>query len=287
MSAEVPSGALPRCALHADALAGATCQRCGSFVCTECTTWVMGRMYCPACAVRPEVNYLEAFRLKLWGRRDASAWLVVGVTELLLFLALGALMAGTFGLALAFLASAGVGLAFFLGMRWARLGLLAVPLLAMLLTALSTGAPALMFFVPLMVAVNIFRDTRSRLFFRLEVPERELRRLWDLRVNNPLARHALSLGVGSLLLLVLTPLLSLLGEGFVLSFLFMAMAMAMAMLALVLGAVALRRVDPEARPPIGRRWEALGAMGLALASLTFGFMLHGQRLVELLGGAVD
>ncbi|GEL69437.1 hypothetical protein [Myxococcus virescens] len=287
MSAEVPSGALPRCALHPDALAGATCQRCGSFVCTECTTWVMGRMYCPACAVRPEVNYLEAFRLKLWGRRDASAWLVVGVTELLLFLALGALMAGTFGLALAFLASAGVGLAFFLGMRWARLGLLAVPLLAMLLTALSTGAPALMFFVPLMVAVNIFRDTRSRLFFRLEVPERELRRLWDLRVNNPLARHALSLGVGSLLLLVLTPLLSLLGEGFVLSFLFMAMTMAMAMLALVLGAVALRRVDPEARPPIGRRWEALGAMGLALASLTFGFMLHGQRLVELLGVAVD
>ncbi|NOJ80491.1 hypothetical protein [Myxococcus xanthus] len=283
MSVEVPSGALPRCALHPGALAGATCQRCGGFVCTECTTWVMGRMYCPPCAVRPEVNYLETFRLKLWGRRDASAWLVVGVTELLLFLALGALMAGRFGVALACLASAGVGLAFFLGMRWARVGLLAVPLLAMLLAAPSMGAPALVFFVPLMVAVNIFRDTRSRLFFRLEVPERELRRLWELRANNPLARHALSLGVGSLLLLVLTPLLSVLGVGFVLSLILMAMAM----LALVLGAVALQRVDPEARPPIGRRWEALGAMGLALASLTFGFMLHGQRLVELLGGAMD
>ncbi|NVI99420.1 hypothetical protein HV824_14995 [Myxococcus sp. AM009] len=283
MSAEVSSGALPRCALHPEALAGATCQRCGGFVCTACTTWVMGQMYCPDCAARPEVNYLETFRLGLWGRRDASAWLVIGVAELLLFLALGALVGGTFHLALAFLASAGVGLAFFLGMRWARLGLLAVPLLAMLLTAPSMGAPALVFFVPLMVAVNIFRDTRSRLFFRLDVPERELRRLWDLRVNNPLARHALSLSVGSLLLHVLTPLLSFIGVGFVLSFI----CMAMATLALVLGAVALRRVDPEARPPIGRRWEALGAMGLALASLTFGFMLHWRRMVELFGGAVD
>lgn len=283
MSADVSPGALPRCALHPDALAGATCQRCGGFVCTACTTWVMGRMYCPACAVRPEVNYLEAFRLKLWGQRDASAWLVVVVTELLLFLALGMLMSLEFVVALACLVSAGVGLAFFLGMRWARLGLLAVPLLAMLLTAPSAGAPALVFFVPLMVAVNIFRDTRSRLFFRLEVPERELRRLWDRRVNNPLARHALSLGAGSLLMHVLTPLLSFLDVELALSFIFMAMSM----LALVLGTVALRRVDPEAQPPIGRRWEALGAMGLALASLTFGCMLHGQRLVKLFGGAVD
>ncbi|MFP2962135.1 hypothetical protein ACLEPN_31230 [Myxococcus sp. 1LA] len=283
MSADVSPGALPCCALHPDAFAGATCQRCGSFICTACTTWVMGRMYCPACAVRPEVNYLEAFRLRLWGRRDASAWLVGGVTVLLVGLGLVALMAGTFGIGLAWLASAGVGVAFFLGMRWARLGLLAVPLLAMLLSAPSLGAPALLFFIPLMVSVNIFRDTRSRLFFRLEVPERELHRMWDLRVNNPLARHALSLGVGSLLLPVLAPLLSFFGVGFALSFVFLAMAM----LALVLGAVALRRVDPEARPPIGRRWEALGAVGLALASLTLWFVLHWQRMVELLGGAAD
>ncbi|WP_163783791.1 hypothetical protein [Myxococcus vastator] len=283
MSADVSSGALPRCALHPDALAGATCQRCGSFVCTACTTWVMGRMYCPPCAVRPEVNYLETFRLRLWGRRDVSAWLVVGVTELLLFLALGALVRREFGLALACLASAGVGLAFFLGMRWARLGLLAIPLLAMLMTAPSLGAPALVFFVPLMVAVNIFRDTRSRLFFRLDVPERELRRLWDLRVNNPLARHALSLSVGSLFLPVFAPLLSLFGGGSALTFIFAAMAM----LALILGVVALRRVDPEARPPIGRRWEALGAVCLALATLTLWGTLHWQRMVELFGGAVD
>ncbi|AEI63665.1 ABC transporter ATP-binding protein [Corallococcus macrosporus] len=283
MTADVSSGALPCCALHPDAFAGATCQRCGSFVCGVCTTWVMGRMYCPACAARPEVNYLEAFRLKLWGRRDASAWLVGLVTVVLVGLGLVALVAGTFGIALAWLASAGVGVAFFLGMRWARLGLLAVPLLAMLLTAPSLGAPALLFFVPLMVAVNVFRDTRSRLFFRLDVPERELHRLWDLRVNNPLARHALSLGVGSLFLPVLASLLSFFGVWWVLSVLFLGMAM----LALILGAVALRRVDPEARPPIGRRWESLGAVGLALTALVLWGVLHWQRMVALFGGAVD
>ncbi|ABF91414.1 putative membrane protein [Myxococcus xanthus DK 1622] len=283
MSAEVPSGALPRCALHPDALAGATCQRCGSFVCTECTTWVMGRMYCPACAVRPEVNYLEAFRLKLWGRRDASAWLVVGVTVVLVGLALVALMAGDVGTTLACLGSSGVGVAFFLGMRWARMGLLAVPLLAMLLTAQSLGAPALLFFIPLMVAVNVFRDTRSRLFFRLDVPERELRQLWDLRVNNPLARHALSLSVGSLFLPVFAPLLSYFGVWSALTFVFAGLSM----LALILGLVALRRVDPEARPPIGRRWEALGAVCLALVALALWGVLHRTRMVELLGGAVD
>lgn len=283
MSAEVSSGALPRCALHPDALAGATCQRCGGFVCTACTTWVMGRMYCPPCAVRPEVNYLETFRRGLWGRRDGSAWLVGGVTVVLVGLALVALMAGDVGTTLACLGSAGVGVAFFLGMRWARMGLLAVPLLAMLFTAQSLGAPALLFFIPLMVAVNVFRDTRSRLFFRLEVPERELHRLWDLRVNNPLARHALSLSVGSLFLPVFTPLFSFFGVWSVLTVVFVGMAM----LALVLGAVALRRVDPEARPPIGRRWEALGAVGLALASLTIWGVLYGARAVELFSGAVD
>ncbi|QDE94389.1 MULTISPECIES: hypothetical protein [Myxococcus] len=284
MSAEVSSGALPRCALHPDALAGATCQRCGGFVCTACTTWVMGRMYCPPCAVRPEVNYLETFRLGLWGRRDGSAWLVGGVTVVLVGLALVALMAGDVGTTLACLGSAGVGVAFFLGMRWARMGLLAMPLLAMLLTAQSLGAPALLFFIPLMVAVNVFRDTRSRLFFRLDVPERELHQLWDLRVNNPLARHALSLSVGSLFLPVLAPLLSFFFDvGSALTFVFVGMAM----LALILGVVALRRVNPEARPPIGRRWEALGAVCLALVALALWGVLHRTRMVELFGGVVD
>ncbi|WIG94079.1 hypothetical protein [Myxococcus sp. SDU36] len=283
MSADASSGALPRCALHPDALAGTTCQRCGSFVCTACTTWVMGRMYCPPCAARPEVNYLETFRLGLWGRRDASAWLVGGVTVLLAGLMLVASMAGDLRAAVVCAGSVGVGVAFFMGRRWARMGLLAVPLAGMLLTAESLGTPAVLFFIPLMVAVNIFRDTRSRLFFRLDVPERELHKLWNLRVNNPLARHALSLSVGSLFLPVFAPLLSLFGGGSALTFVFAAMAM----LALILGTVALRRVDPEARPPIGRRWEALGAVCLALATLTLWGTLYWQRMVELFGGAVD
>ncbi|WP_426756114.1 B-box zinc finger protein [Myxococcus sp. Y35] len=283
MSADVSPGALPRCALHPDALAGATCQRCGSFLCTTCTTWVMGRMYCPTCAVRPEVDYLETFRLGLWGRRDAGAWLVGGVTVLLVGLALLALVSGDLGAGLACLASAGVGVAFFLGLRWARLGLLAVPLLAMLLTAPSLGPPALLFFIPLIVAVNIFRDTRNRLFFRLDVPERELHLLWDRRINNPLARHALSLGVFALFMPVFAQMLFILGVLPVLTFGFVGVAV----LAVVLGAVALRRVDPQAQPPIGRRWEALGGLCLGLASLALWGLLYGPHALELLSGQVD
>ncbi len=284
MSTEVSSGALPLCAVHPEAFAGATCQRCGSFICTPCTTWVMGRMYCPTCAARPEVNYLEAFRLQLWGRRDAGAWMVGLGTVALVGPAVVAVMAGALGTGLLLLASMGVGLAFFLGHAWARLALLALPLVGMLLTARSLGPPALLFFVPFTIAVNLFRDTRSRLFFRLDIPEKELHRLWDRQVNNPLARHALSLGVGAMVLsVVLAPLL----------FVFMGLALLtlvfapMAMLAVVLGFVALRRVDLEARPPIGRRGEALAGIGLGLISLGLWGVFYGPRMLELLGVSVD
>ncbi|GHG88487.1 hypothetical protein [Comamonas sp. JC664] len=283
MSTEVSSGALPLCAVHPEAFAGATCQRCGSFICTPCTTWVMGRMYCPTCAARPEVSYLETFRLQLWGRRDAGAWMVGLGTVTLAGLAVVALLAGDFALGLALWASVGVGTAFFLGQPWARLALLALPLAAMLLTARSLGAPALLFFVPFTIALNLFRDTRSRLFFRLDIPERELHRLWDRQVNNPLARHALALGVGSLSLPVFSPLMRFFSGLSVLLVLFVVMAM----LAMVLGSVALRRVDLDARPPIGRRWEALVGMGLGLLSLGVWGTFYGARTLELLVGLAD
>ncbi len=284
MSTEGPPGVLPRCALHPDALAGATCQRCGGFVCTACTTWVMGRMYCPPCAARPEVNYLETFRLRLWGRRDAGAWMVGAGSVLLIGLAvLALLVAGDIVTGAALLASAGVGLAYFVGKRWARPALLAVPLGALLLTARALGPPALLFFFPFTLAVSLFRDTRSRLFFRLDVPERELRRLWDRRVNNPLARHALSLGVGAMFLPVFAPLLFIFGALSVLTLGFVLMGV----LAVVLGVVALQRVDLEAQPPIGRRWEALGGLCLGLASLALWGLLYGPRMLELLGGWRD
>ena len=51
-SAGVPSGA--RCATHPDRAASYTCQRCGNFLCFECTrlTAESGDVFCPTCEAK-------------------------------------------------------------------------------------------------------------------------------------------------------------------------------------------------------------------------------------------
>ena len=244
MSVDVPPSALPRCAVHPDELAGSTCARCGSFVCTACTTWVMGTLYCAACAARPEVNYLESFRLKYWGRRDPGAYLVGGGTLVFAWGGVAALQEGYVYSALAMLAAVVVGMAYFLGKRWARLPMLLTPLVLGLLATLASDtpafAPALLVFV---AAAQLYMDPRGKLFFRVEVSERELRRLWEREVNNPLARHAVALGLSALFLPLFAPF------------------------AILLGFLALRRVDLQARPPIGRRGQALAGVALGLGAV--------------------
>lgn len=244
MSADVPASALARCATHPDELAGATCQRCGAFICGMCSTWVMGGPYCPACAARPEVNYLETFRRELWGKRDAGAWLVGTGTVLLAWGAVTALLDGLAFACLLLLVSTGVGVCFFLGLRWARLALLLMPLCWALLALPEIGFPGVaLFLFPFLGALQLFLDTRNRLFFRVEVSESALRHLWDLRINNPMARHALSLGVSAFFLPLLAPA------------------------AIVCGCIGLWRVDLQARPPIGRRASAILGIVLGLGAV--------------------
>ena len=68
-----PEGA--RCSLHPDRPALLACQRCGAFICEDDQCPIDGALYCPPCAARPDVDYLDAFRLKHWGVRDSWAWL--------------------------------------------------------------------------------------------------------------------------------------------------------------------------------------------------------------------
>lgn len=251
MVPEVRAAVTPRCAAHPDQDAGATCQRCGSFLCGACRHWVLSAVYCPTCAARPEINYLETFRLRFWGRRDAWTYLVGLVTLALVGAALKALVEGLWPVALALLGAAGVGVAFFLGQRWARIGLMLVPVAAALLAMPQAGAPVLaVCFIPFCAALQIYLDPRNRLFFRIDVPRNMLRRLWDLHANNPLARHALTLGISSVFMPVLAPL------------------------AVLFGLIALRRVDPNARPPIGRKGQALTGIVLGVgAVLLWGFFV--------------
>ncbi|NMO20318.1 DUF4190 domain-containing protein [Pyxidicoccus fallax] len=252
MSADVPPSALARCATHPDELAGATCQRCGGFMCGTCATRVMYELglYCPACAARPEMNYLETFRQKLWGKRDSGAWLVAFFVPFAIAGGVKALRVGAVPAAVSLLASAGVGVGFFLGQRWARYALLLVPFALVFLALPALGVPqgfaqvaALIF--PLLGALQLFLDPRNQLFFRLDISQRALHRLWDLKENNPLARHAVTLGVGAFMLPLFAPI------------------------AIVCGCIALRRVDPQARPPIGRRGSAVSGIVLGVLALVF------------------
>ena len=268
MSSEVPASSLARCAIHPELIAAGTCSRCGGFACADCLTAVSGlegRMFCAACAARPEVNYLEAFRLEYWGRRDVWAWTVglvtVGVCALVALLLLGGPRSPREGLAaLLLLASVPVGVAFFLGRPWARTALMLTPWgLALIAGALAPEVrivPLLIGTSPFaLIAIRIHRDVRNQLFFRRPVTPGQLKALWNVRRNNPFARQALSFGLSGVLVPVFAPL------------------------AVLFGAVALRRVDPQAHPPIGRGGQALAGLVLGVASL----LLWGFVLLPFLG----
>lgn len=259
MSFEVSPNALARCATHPEELAGATCHRCGAFTCTACTAWVMGIGHCATCAARPEVNYLETFRRGLWGRRDSGAWSVGAGSLLLMLMVPLALSYGQVLTALGLLAGAVVGVAWFLGQRWARLPLLLLPLVSGLVVAPSVDLPVLgLLLLAFITVLQAFLDTRGKLFFRIEVPERALQRLWDRDFNNPMARRAVTLGVGALFLPLFAPL------------------------AILFGFAALRQVDLKAWPPIGRRGHAIAGIVLGLAAL----VLWGLFLIPYFTGGM-
>ncbi|MBI4576691.1 MAG: YIP1 family protein [Planctomycetes bacterium] len=63
----VPEGA--RCALHPEAEAVASCDRCGGFACADCACEMGGRLLCPACRERSSPR--EGLP---WERREALGW---------------------------------------------------------------------------------------------------------------------------------------------------------------------------------------------------------------------
>lgn len=235
----------PQCAAHPTQAAGAVCRRCGSFCCDACATPVLGELFCPACAALPAVSYLEAFRLRLWGRRDPWAWLLGLGGVMSLALGVGELLSGEPWRAAVFpLLNAGVGFGYFLRQRWARWALLAQPLVMGAVAVLDSGEP--MYAVPYLMLLGfafiIVNDSRSKLFFRIPLSPPRLRQLWDVYENNLVARLAFTLGLFGLVLPFFAPV------------------------ALALGVVGLRRVDPDARPPIGRKWQALAGICLGVAA---------------------
>jgi hypothetical protein len=242
----VPMAEGAMCQAHPNEPAEGACTRCGTFYCSADHRVVLGKPYCDTCAVHPEVDYLEGFRLKLWGKRDAWTWvigfgavvnLILGVSllvlnpEEMLVQALFSLWAG------------GVGACFWLGMPWARGAFLFVPVGSVILGVMTTGPAAIaQGVVPMAIVVSIFNDTRNKLFFKQHVSMEALQKAWHLYMNNRVARAGFLLGI----LGVLVP-----GVG---------------VIAIICSIIGLRRVDPNSHPPVGRKGQAIA--GIVLGGLT-------------------
>ena len=233
------------CHAHPHEPARGTCTRCGTFFCAADYEVVLGKVYCTACAGLPEVDYLEGFRLERWGKRDTWTWLIGAgaVVNVLLGLSLLAtsaesmLVPGLFSLA-----AGAVGACFWRGMPWARTAFLFVPVGSIIINVMLTGPAAIaQGVVPLAIVISIYNDTRNQLFFKQPVSREKLQKAWHLYMNNTMARAGFLLAILGLLV----P-----GVG---------------VIAIICSIIGLRRVDPNAHPPIGRKGQAIA--GIILGSL--------------------
>lgn len=249
---DAPALSEARCSRHPDRSAVATCTRCGAFICSADRRELDARVYCPDCVVHPDVDYLEAFRLKYWGQRDTWAWLAgiggasYAFVAVVMFVGLSGYAPENrplgIGVALAVTVMATHGICFFLGLRWARQFLFLWPVLGAgisIATGQLRSLPGSL--VSGVLAAAIFFDTRNRLFFKVPVSRKQLQRAWNLYCNNQIARLGFSL---SLLSLFVGPL---------------------ALISLPMCIIGLRRVNPGATPPIGRKGLAIA--GVALSSI--------------------
>lgn len=248
-----------RCHAHPDLPALGTCTRCGVFFCEQDRRLVDGKPYCDTCAARPDVDYLEAFRLQYWGKRDGWAWMLGIGAVFNVLTGLFLLFSGSPEVLLTGLVALGagvVGACFWLGMPWARVAFIFVPIASMLASIVTVGpAGVAVGVMPMLIAIAIYNDTRNKLFFKVDVPRDRLQKAWHLYMNNGMARAGLMLGV-----------LGLIAPG-------------VGLIAMICSFIGLRRVNPNSHPPIGRKGQAIAGLVLgAVSSLFWGWRLSSMFL---------
>lgn len=253
---------MANCATHPDVEAVGTCSRCGQFFCAAERIELDGAVYCGTCGVRPDVDWLGLHFRVYEGKRSGLAWTFGGLGLLLAFMGIAALVSAELDLKRA--AAAGgllliaLGLlAFFSGHRLGRFAPVALALPAAVCFGVSSGE-GLPVFLATSILLVLFAlagvtDVRSKLFYRVPVPRKDLRKHFDRYGNNPLAIVASRLALASLFI----PGLSL--------------------VVIVMAVVALTRVNSKATPPVGNVGAAVGAIVFAL----FTSLIWGASLIPM------
>lgn len=246
------------CTAHG-APAVATCERCGVFLCEADRRTLDAHVYCERCVVLPEVDYLERYRLEFWGkRRDGWSWLfliggLINTAMVVSMITRSIIQDHKFqefdAIFVAVLVPFAIAqLGWFFKQRWARVLLPVLFLAVVVLMGSVAGLASLPgFLIPALVIFSAFNAVRSRLFFEIEVPRETLKKDWSLYHDNPIARAGMTLSLSGLLI-----------PGF-------------AVAGLVCGLIGLRRVDPQAMPPVGNKRAA--QIGVAFGVLgTLGWL---------------
>lgn len=238
----------PRCATHPDREALGACARCGNFYCFDERAVFQEKGFCGTCGALPEVDYLETFRLRHWGKRDSWAY-VVGVSALAqLALAVVFFQAQDWLSAVLSLVAAANAVCYFLGLPFARYGLIVLNMVFAILNTASDPNAWTRSVIPIAVSLSVLNNTRNQLFFKVDVSQDKLKKAWDLYANNSIARTGFFLGlVGA----VFPPL---------------------AIVGLSCSIIGLVRVNPNAHPPIGRKGMAIAGIVLSSIGLAWGLV---------------
>lgn len=247
------------CPTHPESEAIGTCHRCGSFYCQPEQVEVDGFRYCGECGARPDVDWLGQHYRKLEGTRSGLAWFLFLLGSTVAAAAIAALFnAENWGDrailgAVLFMALAAASV--MSGKQWSLWAFLLSGPVVGVLAFFATGQPwALAIGLPVLVlSGTTWTDVRTRVFFRKPVAREALYKHFHREGSNPLAVQASRLS-----------LLGLFVPG-------------LCLVSLVMGIVAVARVDTKVIPPVGNLSAAVGAIIFSLfASMIWGISLAGR-----------
>jgi hypothetical protein len=237
---------MTECPTHPGAESVGTCERCGRFYCAAERIDLDLHFYCGDCGTRDDVDWLGKHYRRLEGRRSGLAWFIFA-TGIVSCAGAGAVLIGAEnwkerGFFLGVLLFGAASLTVMSGKAWSRLAMLASVPISALIFIFSSGQPwsALGAAPALLLSLSTFTDVPTQLFFRLPVSRSVLRKHYDREGSNPLAVRASRLAVLSLFVPGLSAV------------------------TLVMGVIALTRVNSKAIPPVGNVSAALGAIVFSL-----------------------